>query len=115
MRTMEQQIETPSVENWIHQWGGSIAEAVLDLNCQYFTIPEIDGFIGYRILHGCVVAIGDPVCARENQAQLSKAFQQFYRENNWPCVYFLASKQFAKWAIDHLCKIMVEVGEEIIF
>ena len=34
---------------------------------------------------------------------------------NIPCIYFIVSKPFAKWAIENVYNIMIELGEEVIF
>lgn len=102
-------------EKWIHKWGCSISEAILDSECNYFKIPEVEGFIGYRLAYRCAVVLGDPVCAPEKKGALAEAFQKYCQEKKWNYIYFIASKQFSRWAINHICKIMIEVGEEIIF
>lgn len=102
-------------EEWVHQWGNSISEAVLDLSCKYFQTPDIEGFIGYRISKNCAVVLGDPICPPEKKPDLALAFQKYCNENNLSCIYFIVSQEFARWAIDHVSKIMIEVGEEIIF
>lgn len=110
------QLEDISVyEKMVHKLGGSIAEAVLDSNCSYFTIPEIEGFIGYRIAHNCAIVLGDPICAPEDKGRLALAFQKFCDSNHWTVIYFISTSAFAKWAINNVSKIMIHIGEEIVF
>ena len=53
--------ENKAVAEYVHQWGNSASHALLDPACQLFSIPEIDGVIGYRFeLKSAVVA--RPVC-----------------------------------------------------
>lgn len=99
----------------IHRWGCSISEAVLEFPCHYFSIPEVDGFIGYQICHGCAIILGDPVCAPDNKSVLAQAFSRHCEQNQLSFIYFIASESFSKWAVKHICAIMMEVGEEIIF
>lgn len=102
-------------EQFIHRWGSSISEIILDTACHFFSIPEIDGFIAYRLVNQCAVAMGEPVCSEEKKGDLAQAFQKYCSQNHLNCIYFIVSKPFAKWAINYICKIMVEVGEEMVF
>lgn len=104
-----------SLHHWTHKWGGAVSEAILESSSNYFYLNEIEGFIGYRLLHGCAVVLGDPVCAPEKKTLLAEAFQKFCDENMLTSIYFIASKQFASGAINRISKIMIEVGEEVIF
>lgn len=99
----------------IHKWGCSISEAVLESPCHYFSIPEIDGFIGYQICQGCAIILGDPVCAPDNKPALAKAFSKHCEQHQLSFIYFIASESFSKWAIHEVCSVMIEVGEEMIF
>lgn len=70
MQQIELQTESVQLEEFqvyeklMHKLGGSISEAVLDSHCDYFSTPEIEGFIGYRINHGCAIVLGDPILHR---------------------------------------------------
>ena len=103
-----------SVDQLIHRWGSPISEAVLD-SCSYFCVPEIEGFIGYRIAHQTAIVLGDPICSPEKKPLLATAFQKYCQDNHLSCIYFIISQEFAKWAIKNLCKIMIEIGDEIFF
>lgn len=103
------------VEKWVHQWGYAASEAIFDLDCKFFFSPDIKGLIAYRIKLGCAVVFGDPICSVEEKPLLAEAFQRYCEERNLNIIYIIASEQFAKWAIAHLCKVMIEVGEELIF
>jgi lysylphosphatidylglycerol synthetase-like protein (DUF2156 family) len=103
------------LESLIHKWGCAISEAVFDFNCSHFSIPEIEGFIGYQVFHSCAVVIGDPICAAEKKIQLALAFQKYCQENCWNCIYFIASESFANWAIQNISKIKIGVGDEMFF
>lgn len=108
-------INGEKIEKWVHRWGCSISEAVLDPACQFFHVPNIDGLIGYRLESNCAVIYGDPICAPNDMPLLAEAFHLYCQERKRNIIYVSASEGFAKWAIDHLCSIMIEVGEEVIF
>lgn len=102
-------------EQFIHRWGSAISEIIFDTSCNFFSYPGIDGFIAYRLVNHCAVVLGEPVCAAEKKTDLAMAFQNYCSENHLNFIYFIVSKQFAKWAIDNICKIMIGVCEEMIF
>jgi len=106
--------EIQTVEQMVHCWGCPLSEAVLD-SCSYFQTPELEGVIGYRLSNRYAVVLGDPICPPEKKMLLAEAFQKFCQEHQLSCIYFLVSEKFAKWAVGHHCKILLEVGEEIIF
>lgn len=107
--------DTLTNEQMIHRWGSAMSEAILDSECHCFTTPEIDGFIGYLATNDCAIVIGDPICAADKKTLLAKAFETYCKDKKLTCIYFIASEKFAKWAIDNVSKIMIEVGEEIVF
>lgn len=103
------------LETWVHQWGGAFSEAVLEKGFQYFQIPQMDGFIGYRVEFGCAIVIGDPICPNEQASTLAKAFQVYCEEKKYPIVYLASSENFSKWAIQNICNVLVQVGDELFF
>lgn len=107
--------EEKNLERWIHRWGCSVSETVLDSECHVFRTDKIDGFIGYRIKAGCAVVHGDPICSFQDMPFLTEAFHQYCKEKQLKIIYIIASEKFANLAIQNLCKIMVQVGEELIF
>lgn len=109
------QDERDKVEEYVHRWGGSTSEVALDLPCKYFSIPEIEGVISYRLIGGCAISIGDPICAPENTSQLALAFYDFCQQNQFNATYIITSEQFSKWAIKNVSKALVEIGSELIF
>lgn len=107
--------EIPVSEKLIHRWGSAISEIILDTACKFFSIPEVEGFIGYREVNQCAVVLGEPICVEKNKHKLASAFQKFCVENGLNCIYFIVSKPFAKWAAENICNVMIEIGEEMIF
>lgn len=104
-----------SIEECVHRWGSAISEIIIDKPCYYFRVPHLDGFIGYYLKSKCAVVFGDPICPPEHKEQLALAFSRFIEENKWSAIYMLASDSFARWAIQHTCKVLIEVGEELVF
>lgn len=107
--------ETQQIENWIHRWGVAASEAILDPAFHYFRTPDIEGVIGYRLEYGCAIVFGEPVCAPENISQLATAFRDHCQERHLDVIFLVCSEPFAKWAISHICEVLIEVGEEMIF
>jgi lysylphosphatidylglycerol synthetase-like protein (DUF2156 family) len=99
----------------VRRWGGLTSDAVLDPAMQIYTIPEVDGFIGYRLIGKCAVAFGDPLCKPEDKARLAFAFHYFNLKQKQSVVYISCSESFAKWAIDNVCSTLFEFGQELIF
>lgn len=97
----------------VRHWGGLATDALLDPSCQLFSIPQMEGFIGYRVEYACAVVYGDPVCDPCNAPLLANAFHTFGKDKFQNIIYLIASETFAKWAISNLCKARVEYGEEI--
>lgn len=103
------------IEKAIRRWGCAVSEAILDLDCSIYQIPQIEGFIGYRLISGCAVVYGSPVCAPNHVHQLAKAFQEYCKEKKWNYIYIIVNKEFSQWGIKNICNVMIEVGEELIF
>ncbi len=90
-----EQDQRSSLVKQVRRYGDLNTDAILDSNCITFSIPEIDGFIGYRVEAGCAIVFGDPLCAQENQTQLITAFQKYCKVNGWDIVYAIVSESFA--------------------
>lgn len=103
------------IDKMISRWGCQFSEPILDFECEYFTIPEIEGFIGYRTFPGWAVVFGDPICAAENQYTLAQAFQKECQDKKVRVAYLIVSEKFSTWAIDNICSVRFEVGEDVIF
>ncbi|WP_068469308.1 DUF2156 domain-containing protein [Candidatus Protochlamydia phocaeensis] len=101
------------VLEYLRKWGGSTSDAILDPATQTFSLPAIQGLIGYRIKAGCAIVFGEPVCAPSALPTLVPAFHLYCRQNGWPVIYIIASKNFADWALQYVCKAKIEFGEEI--
>lgn len=107
------QAERDRIVKIIRQWGGLTTDALLDPRCTFFSLPGIEGLIGYRTVSRCAVVFGNPVCAPADVPLLAQAFHQFCHEQNLHTVYLMASEPFLKWAIPNICKAAVQFGEEL--
>lgn len=106
-------IEKDLIVERIRKYGGSSSDAILDPSCQIFSIPDVDGLIGYRTELDSIVVFGDPVCSVSNIPTLVNAFHKFCEDQRKNIIYLSASENFAQWAIKNVCHIMVEAGHEL--
>jgi lysylphosphatidylglycerol synthetase-like protein (DUF2156 family) len=72
------------------RYGGCSSNVVRDPSCPLFSHAEIEGVIAYRSSLGCVVGIGDPICAPDEMAALERAFRAQRRN----VIYSAASESF---------------------
>mgnify|MGYP006271068943 FL=1 len=96
---------TPSLSSdvaLVRRYGGAVSHSTLDPVCQTFRIPEIDGFIGFHLHHGCAVAMGDPICSPTEQEILANAFIDYAASQGWTVIFAVAS--------DALRPLMTKVG-----
>lgn len=103
-----------AIAEYIHQWGNSASQALLDPACQLFSVPNIVGVIGYRFELKSAIVFGDPVCAPEDRAALAQAFHDYCAKHKKGIVYISATEPFANWAIKTVCKTLISFGDEII-
>lgn len=102
------------VEN-VRRWGDLNTDAILDKGCQIFSVPDIDGLIGYRIESHFAIVFGDPVCASEDKIALATAFKEYCQTKKLGVIYAMASDSFANSATKDLCPILIEFGDKFIF
>lgn len=103
------------IEEIISRWGCPTSQMALDLPCNQFRAPGIEGIICYKIEAGCAVVLGDPICAPENRDALALSFHQYAGEQKLKEVYLIVSESFANWAAKNLSCASMEIGEEICF
>ncbi len=112
---MEYNIEERDlIADHLKQWGHSASIVLLDPSCHIFTSPQVNGFVGYKTTRGCVISFGDPVCSQEERPLLVRAFHQFCDEQKKSIVYVDTTKQFSDWALESVCGLSVEIGQEFI-
>lgn len=104
-------LEIPAL---IRRMGSPPSIILTDPHYRYFTAPNIEGFVGYRVESHCAVVTGDPVCADKDMPQLTYAFHEFCKANGWNVVYLVVSEKFNRWAMGKVCHASIQFGEEII-
>jgi|GEM_PF-406123 len=97
----------------IRSWGGPVSDAILNSGCQIFTCKEVEGFVGYYLTTSCAIVMGDPLCNGEKRALLASTFHEFCRAKKLTTIYVAVSKNFADWALQHVCQASIEFGEEL--
>jgi lysylphosphatidylglycerol synthetase-like protein (DUF2156 family) len=98
----------------IRRLGSAASNAVLDPSCNVFSLPEIEGIICYRIEASCAIIYGNPVCRPEDRQKLVQAFHHDCQTKTLNIIYIGVNENFANWAIDNVCKALVEFGEELV-
>lgn len=97
----------------VESFGTPISALLFDVSCQFFSIPGVEGFIGYQLFKRHAIVIGNPVCAPQDISQLTRAFHAYAQERDWTILYLLASKSFGNWSVEHgFCQTMIQVGKE---
>lgn len=94
----------------VRRYGNETTDAVLDPACHYFAVPEIDGFLGYRLDGKQAVVYGDPICAPEDAHKLAVAFAAYCKEAGFKTIYAIASEQFAKLAVNSVVAAAITFG-----
>jgi len=97
----------------IHRWGGSVIESLLDPQCSFFKLPDVEGLIGYSANRKCAVVFGDPVCPPWNRERLVDAFHLFCEQQKKNVVYLVASQEFAEWWQQKQQGGCITFGEEL--
>jgi lysylphosphatidylglycerol synthetase-like protein (DUF2156 family) len=98
----------------VRSWADLNTDALLDSNCKLFSIPSIEGFIGYRIEKKCAVVFGDPVCALADQSKFVEAFQHYCQEHRLNIVYVIVSKNFAFSPLHRSRQVAIHFGNKLI-
>lgn len=113
-KTTEFKNTDEQLASFVKRFGSPVSIILLDLPYLIFSIPHLDGVIGYQLFENCAVVIGDPICSPQNIPELTHAFHLYCEKYNWKIVFFLASESFAHWAINNGCHTLIQVGEELI-
>lgn len=102
-----------NVAEHVRNWGRSASIALFDPACKFFSMPEVEGVIGYRDECQCAVVFGDPVCASENKARLAKAFEEFCEKTHRNIIYLATSPGFAKAVEQSGRSAIIEIGDDL--
>jgi lysylphosphatidylglycerol synthetase-like protein (DUF2156 family) len=107
--------DTHSRSESVRRWGSSYSTALLDPRCLTFSVPSVEGVIGYRKENNCAVVFGEPVCPPESREILVKTFHQHCKEHGWRVIYLISSQEFRDWAFaNHICRGSVHLTEELV-
>jgi lysylphosphatidylglycerol synthetase-like protein (DUF2156 family) len=98
----------------VRQWGDLNTDALLDSSCKQFSIPSIEGFIGYRTELNCAIVFGDPVCPKTDQPQMAEAFQRHCKENGLNVIYAIVTEQFANSVLNQNQNVLIQFGNKLI-
>lgn len=78
---------------------------------EHFLAPEEQGLIAYRVVNRVAVVLGDPLCAPEAVAAVTRDFLAFCRARHWSVAFYQASPDYlAVYRTFHLCAF--KMGEE---
>lgn len=103
----------------VRRWGDLNTDAVLDSTCKTFSVPDIEGCIGYREELTCAVVFGEPLCDPRDQKALVTAFHAFCQERGMPWVYVMVSEEFAKVIHSEFSNgtepVLIHFGNKLIF
>lgn len=116
--TLRPLFNSSSKENLYHlirNYGSASSISYLDCPYKFFSIPSIEGCIGYRIAFGCAIVMGEPLCEEDKKISLAKAFQEFCQQQKKPIIYITTSKSFALQAHHKIVHSIVEAADELIF
>lgn len=113
-KTAEFQNTDEELASIVKRLGNPVSTILRDSSYRLFSIPHLDGIVGYQLFGNCAVVIGDPICLPQDIAELTQAFHLHCQKNSWKIVYFLASDSFAHWALNNGCHTLIQVGEELI-
>ncbi len=113
-RTLQENGNEKLLISKVKRLGNPISILLLNSDCKIFTVPGIDGCVGYQLVGNCAVVIGDPLCLKEQVSKLIDSFHAYCKEQNWTTVYFLASEAFAHYATgQHLCCSLLQIGSQL--
>ena len=98
----------------VRKWGEVNTDGVLDKTTQIFSVPHIEGLIGYRIELGNAVVYGDPLCAPSDKVALAREFEDYCKSQKMLVIYIIVSEEFANMALEHLSFSLIEFGRKYI-
>ena len=99
--TNEVYAPAPEIVELVCKHGMSASNALFDPGCSQFRVRGVDGLVPYRMAWGSVVAIGEPVCAREDSVTLARALTAAARRRGLATVYAVTSPWFANRMAEH--------------
>lgn len=98
----------------VRKWGHGVSLALHDPTCKIFHVQGVEGVIGYRLVAGCAVVLGDPVSSLSDMTRLMDAFDVYCREHNLRTMYVAVSQACSEWALAKTGYSVIEIGSEIV-
>lgn len=96
----------------VRKWAEVNTDGILDQATEIFSVPHIQGVIGYRTQLRNAVVYGDPVCSSADKVALAKEFEKFCKSRKMRAVYIIVSEEFANLAAEHLSFSLIEFGRK---
>jgi lysylphosphatidylglycerol synthetase-like protein (DUF2156 family) len=112
--SMTASLDRPRLVELVRKWAEVNTDGILDQSTQLFSVPYIEGVIGYRIEFRNAVVFGDPVCASADKVALAKEFEKHCDSQNMRAIYVIVSEEFALLAVEHLSFSLIEFGKKFI-
>lgn len=107
-------VDPSLLRHMIAAYATNSVSAQLDLSLRYFVGPKASGLIGYQERAGVAVAMGDPLCAPQDTADVVSRFLPERARSRSRVLFVSASAQFAARASAFGCGA-IKVGEEAVF
>lgn len=98
---------------FVKRFGCSTSVAFFDPACEIFSVPHIEGIIGFKTTSKCAVVFGNPACHIQDTPELMNEFKKYCQEHNKQIIYTAVSPKFTQWSLENGCKIAIEIGEEL--
>lgn len=105
-------LDRPQLIELVRKWAEVNTDGILDKTTQTFSVPQIEGVIGYRVELSNAVVYGDPVCAPTDKLALAKEFERYCQNRNMRVIYIIVSEEFAYLALKHLSFSLIEFGRK---
>lgn len=112
--TMNDCLDRSALVELVRKWGEVNTDGILDKTTQIFSVPHIEGLIGYRIELRNAVVYGDPVCAPSDKVALAKEFENYCKKLKMKVIYIIVSEEFANMALEHLSFSLIEFGRKFV-
>jgi lysylphosphatidylglycerol synthetase-like protein (DUF2156 family) len=98
---------------YVRNWSTTSTDAILDPACRIFTIPDVEGFIGYGVASGYAVVFGEPLCAKKDKPLLANAFQEYCKGQNLGVIYVIVSEDFARRIVNPSGSVLINFGDQL--
>ncbi len=100
--------------DYVKRLGNHFSIALLNPICKFFSIPSVDGIIGYKTFANCAIVMGDPLCNNpEDIPTLTMAFHDYCQKYK-NIIYVVTSENFTNWSLNNTCTLALQIGNELI-